>query len=92
MPLLSSHEGVWEGRYRHLDLAGHVIDAHASVLVCRVTNDTDRPYVQTNISLRDDGRSWRMEYPARQSRLAGVGRGESTVAARDLRAGDRLNA
>jgi hypothetical protein len=65
MPELCRHEGVWEGFYSYVTPDMTVVDRHFSRLICRVRDLGGRfPYDQTNISLWDDGRSLRMEYPA----------------------------
>ena len=66
MPELCRHEGVWEGTYVYVTPTLQTVDRHFSRLICRVRDlDGIFPYDQTNICLWDDGRSLRMEYPAR---------------------------
>jgi hypothetical protein len=65
MPELCRHEGVWEGDYVYMTTDLQVVDRHFSRLICR-TRDLDGrfPYDQTNISIWEDARSLRMDYPA----------------------------
>ena len=62
---LARHEGVWDGSYRHYDDAGKLVDEHRSRVLCCFPEDGDHPYVQTNIYDWADGRSQRMDLPAR---------------------------
>jgi len=54
-PLLARNEGIWEGWYRHVDINGVQIDAHRSRLICRIPDDTQNVYHQTNHYTWDDG-------------------------------------
>ena len=62
MPLLSRHEGVWEGMYRYYDAQGDKVDEHHSKLICRFTNAMPNPYLQTNIYTWSDGRTETREF------------------------------
>ena len=69
LPLLSKHEGVWDGWYRHYDPNGNKIDEHRSRLVCRFPeDDSDKtkqyPYQQTNFYSWADGKTEVRDFPA----------------------------
>lgn len=65
MPLLARHEGVWDGVYRYYDAAGRQVDEHRSRLLCRLPDDGEHPYHQTNFYMWDDGRTETRDFPAR---------------------------
>jgi hypothetical protein len=65
MPLLASHEGVWDGTYRHVDPEGKLVDVHRSRLLCRFPGQGEHAYHQTNIYTWDDGRKEVREYRCR---------------------------
>lgn len=56
-PLLTRHEGVWEGWYRHVDIDGVQVDAHHARLVCRIPDDAPNIYHQTNHYTWEDGKT-----------------------------------
>jgi hypothetical protein len=62
MPVLARHEGVWDGRYVHVDAEGAQVDAHDSTLTCRFPEAGD--YHQTNRYTWADGRVEEIEFPA----------------------------
>lgn len=64
MPLLVRHEGVWDGVYTYYNAAGEKVDEHKSRLLCRVREDSDTPYHQTNWYVWDDGRTDIRDFPA----------------------------
>ncbi|RYY27068.1 MAG: DUF3598 domain-containing protein [Sphingomonadales bacterium] len=64
MPLLVRHEGVWDGVYTYYNAAGEKVDEHKSRLLCRVKEDSDTPYHQTNWYTWDDGRTDIRDFPA----------------------------
>ena len=64
LPLLSKHEGVWDGWYRHYDPNGNKIDEHRSRLVCRFPDDGEPPYHQTNYYSWADGKTEVRDFPA----------------------------
>lgn len=64
MPILSSNEGVWVGWYRHYDGDGKLFDEHRSKLICRFTDDEEKPYHQTNIYQWEDGKVEVRQFPA----------------------------
>jgi hypothetical protein len=64
MPLVARCEGVWEGVHQHFDAAGKKIDEHRVRNIGRVTGDPVAPWVQTNTSFWDDGRSRRIDHHA----------------------------
>jgi hypothetical protein len=64
MPLLTRHEGVWEGTYRYYDAAGEKVNEHRSVLLCRIPEGGPHPYHQTNHYLWSDGRREVRDFPA----------------------------
>ena len=57
MPNLARHEGVWDGVYRYYDANGDKVDEHRSRLVCRITDDEQVPYHQTNHYSWADGKT-----------------------------------
>lgn len=61
MPLLSRHEGVWEGYYRYYNAAGEKIDEHRSRLLCRFPSDD--VYHQTNHYFWADGKKEVRDFP-----------------------------
>jgi hypothetical protein len=63
MPLLSRHEGVWEGFYRYYDAAGNKTDEHKSRLICRFPNE--HSYHQTNLYFWEDGKTEVRDFPTR---------------------------
>ena len=67
LPLLSKHEGVWDGWYRHYDPNGKMIDEHKSRLVCRFPDSGPLPYHQTNHYSwhggKDDGKREVRDFP-----------------------------
>jgi hypothetical protein len=70
LPLLSKHEGVWDGWYRHYDPNGNKIDEHRSRLICRFPEAGDaefqsgQPYQQSNFYSWPDGKTDVREFPA----------------------------
>ncbi len=64
LPVLSRHEGVWEGIYRYFDEEGHQTDEHKSRLVCRFPASGSNPYHQTNYYEWSDGRREVRDFPA----------------------------
>lgn len=64
MPLLARHEGVWDGTYVYYNMAGEKVDEHKSRLLCRVDEDGEHPYHQTNHYTWDDGRKEIRDFPA----------------------------
>lgn len=64
MPLLARHEGVWDGVYTYYNAAGEKVDEHKSRLLCRVDEDSEHPYHQTNHYIWDDGRKDIRDFPA----------------------------
>lgn len=64
LPLLSKHEGVWDGWYRHYDPNGKLVDAHRSRLICRFPDNGQYPYHQTNHYSWADGKKEVRDFPA----------------------------
>jgi hypothetical protein len=64
LPVLSRHEGVWDGFYRYYDAEGNKIDEHRSRLFCRFPDDGPYPYHQTNHYAWADGRTEVRDFPA----------------------------
>ena len=56
------HEGIWEGEYQTIDLAGALVDRHASRVECLFPDDGEYVYVQNNRFTWDDGRSHELEF------------------------------
>jgi len=63
MPLLSRHEGAWEGFYRYYSRTGEQIDEHKSRLLCRFPSED--VYHQTNYYFWPDGRREIRDFPTR---------------------------
>jgi hypothetical protein len=65
MPLLIANGGVWHGVYRHYDAkTGRLTDEHLSRLICRVIEDGENDYHQTNFYYWADGRTDIRDFPA----------------------------
>lgn len=64
MPLLTRHEGVWDGVYTYFDRDGKQTDTHTSRLLCRVKDGDAFPYHQTNFYTWLDGRTETRDFPA----------------------------
>lgn len=64
MPLLSRHEGEWEGVYIHVDTNNVEIDRHKSHLSCKFESEGAFPYYQINTYVWDDGRKEELHFPA----------------------------
>ncbi len=56
MPSMRAHEGVWMGRYTHLDADARPIESHASHVVCEFPDGGPFAYIQRNTFTHDDGR------------------------------------
>jgi hypothetical protein len=63
MPSLARHAGTWEGRYRHLDAEGTLIDSHNARVICEFPAHGPHVYIQHNHFLWDDGREVRATLP-----------------------------
>ncbi len=64
MPLLGRHEGVWDGTYTYFNAQNEKIDEHTSRLLCRLPDEGDIPYHQTNHYKWADGKTEIREFPA----------------------------
>lgn len=64
MPLLARHEGVWDGVYTYYNAAGERVDEHTSRLLCRIDDDAEHAYHQTNHYTWPDGRTEIRDFPA----------------------------
>jgi hypothetical protein len=64
MPLLTRHEGVWDGVYTYYNSVGDKIDEHTSRLLCRFPDDGPYLYHQTNFYTWQDGRTEMRDFPA----------------------------
>lgn len=56
MPSMRAHEGVWEGRYIHLDAEAREIERHHSRVVCDFPVDGPFAYLQHNRFTHANGR------------------------------------
>lgn len=56
MPAMRAHEGVWEGRYIHLDAQGCEIERHDSHVKCEFPDTGPYAYLQHNRFTHSDGR------------------------------------
>lgn len=68
-PAMRAHEGVWEGRYAHLDADGLEIDRHDARVVCEFPASGAPFYIQHITFTWPDGR-------VREDRFEGVVTGE----------------
>jgi hypothetical protein len=64
LPLLSRHEGIWDGWYRHFGPDCAPVDTHRSRLVCRFPAEGPVAYHQTNHYSWSDGRTEVRDFPA----------------------------
>lgn len=62
MPVLTRHEGTWDGYYRYYNASGDKTDEHRSRLLCRFLSDDD--YHQTNYYYWQDGKKEVRDFPA----------------------------
>jgi hypothetical protein len=62
MPSLFAHQGVWEGRYRIVNLQGDTLDQHRSRIEVNFP-ETGPHYLQRNHFSWDDGRELKVEHP-----------------------------
>ena len=62
MPNMAAHAGVWEGRYRHIDADGTLIDDHHMWTWCEFPDDGPFAYIQHNRLTWDDGRTATYEF------------------------------
>lgn len=62
MPNILSHEGKWEGVYRHVDSDGALLDQHQMWTWCEFPDDGPYAYIQHNKLRWDDGRSADYEF------------------------------
>lgn len=57
------HEGLWEGRYTHIDCELNVLDAHNARIRCEFPNSGPYVYIQHNHFIWDDGHEFKMKLP-----------------------------
>jgi len=71
LPAMVLHEGVWKGRYSHLDAENRLIDEHNSIVRCEFPESGPYDYIQHNQFNWDDGREYQVELPGklREDRL-----------------------
>lgn len=62
MPSIFQHQGVWEGEYQHIDMAGNILDRHASRVECVFPETGDEVYIQRNHFTWPDGRDYKVEF------------------------------
>jgi hypothetical protein len=63
MPTLLSHEGLWEGEYRHVAADGELLDEHRVRIRCEFPDSGDYAYLQHNHFIWADGREHRVTLP-----------------------------
>ena len=63
-PVLTRHEGIWDGIYQYYDADGEKTDEHRSRLICRFPATGPHPYHQTNYYTWADGRQEIRDFPA----------------------------
>lgn len=61
MPTMLSHEGVWQGVYRHVDVNGTLLDQHKARVECIFPDAGAYAYIQKNLFTWEDGREYRAE-------------------------------
>ncbi len=64
LPVMLEHEGIWQGTYRHMDLAGNTLDLHRARVECVFPEQGPYAYVQRNLFTWEDGREQRSELHA----------------------------
>jgi len=71
MPSMRAHEGVWEGRYTHIDSHARVLDKHNVQVVCEFPESGPFVYIQHNHFTWADGREYKTQLPGvyREGRL-----------------------
>lgn len=57
MPAIFKHEGTWLGHYRHLSETGELLDEHESRVECKLPDEPDVVFRQTNHFVWHDGRT-----------------------------------
>ena len=57
MPSMRLHEGIWEGKYRHVDVQGSTVDLHSTRVVCEFPESGPHAYIQRNFFRWEDGRT-----------------------------------
>lgn len=65
LPVLTRHEGVWDGVYQYFNAEGSKNREHRSCLICRLPDNGPYPYHQTNHYFHPDGSREVREFPAR---------------------------
>lgn len=57
MPTMRSHEGIWEGQYRHIDRDGTLKDIHRTQVRCEFPDSGPYVYIQHNRFTWETGRT-----------------------------------
>jgi hypothetical protein len=65
MPAMLTHEGWWDGWYRHLDTDGTLLDAHRVRTRCEFPEDGHWHYIQHSFLSWEDGREAHYEFGGR---------------------------
>lgn len=63
MPAMLRHEGVWEGRYTHIDTSANILDEHSANVRCEFPRSGPYAYIQYNHFKWDDDREHKAELP-----------------------------
>lgn len=63
MPVMLSHQGVWEGIYTHLNDRTEIIDQHSARVTCEFPDDGPFVYIQHNHFTWSDGRELKATLP-----------------------------
>jgi hypothetical protein len=58
MPTMRSHEGIWEGHYRHIGRDGTLEDTHKTRVICEFPETGPTAYIQRNHFTWEDGRTY----------------------------------
>jgi hypothetical protein len=71
MHAMLKHEGVWEGRYTHIDTDAKILDQHDVHVKCEFPKTGPYAYIQYNHFIWNYGREFKMELPGvyREGRL-----------------------
>jgi len=62
MPDVLEHRGIWEGTYRHIDIAGNTLDVHNSRVECVFPQEGPVVYIQRNQFEWEDGRTFNVAF------------------------------
>lgn len=58
-----AHEGLWAGRYTHININADVLDTHTARVRCEFPTSGPYVYIQHNHFIWEDGREHKAELP-----------------------------